>query len=171
MHLCFAGFFCFKMKKIINVHRDDDPDMYQCIGCSPHNPIGIKLEFWDDGESIISKWKPRPEFMGWVNVLHGGIQATLLDEIAAWVVYTKCETAGVTAELQVKYKNPVYINKGEITIKGRLLEKNKRIAIILAQLFDAGNELCAEARVKYYIFPENVAREKFHYPGIAAFYE
>ena len=159
------------MKKIINVHRNDDPEMYQCIGCSPHNPIGMKLEFWDDGENIISKWQPRPEFMGWVNVLHGGIQATLLDEIAAWVVYTKCETAGVTAQLQVKYEKPLYTSQGEITIKGRLMEKNKRIAIISAQIFDSENQLCAEAEIKYYIFPEKVAREKFHYPGIEAFYE
>ena len=159
------------MKKIINVHRHDDPAKYRCIGCSPHNPIGIKLEFWDDGESIVSFWQPRPEFMGWENVLHGGIQATLLDEIAAWVVYTKCETAGVTAELQVKYKKTVYTNKGKVTIKGRLLEKNRRMALILAQLFDADNQLCAEAHVKYFIFPEEIARDKFHYPGVAAFYE
>jgi uncharacterized protein (TIGR00369 family) len=145
--------------------------MYRCIGCSPHNPIGIKLEFWDDGESIVSKWQPRPEFMGWINVLHGGIQATLLDEIAAWVVYTKCKTAGVTAELQVKYKKPLYTNQGEITIKGRLLEQSKRTATILSQLFDHNDHLCAEAEIKYYIFPENIAREKFRYPGIAAFYE
>lgn len=159
------------MRKIINVHRHDDPDKYQCIGCSPYNPIGIKLQFWDDGKNIISKWKPRAEFMGWVDVLHGGIQATLLDEIAAWVVYTKCETAGVTTNLQVKYKKPVYTNRGELTIKAHLLEKNRRTAIILAQLFNNDGILCSEARVEYFIFSEKVAREKYHYPGIDAFYE
>lgn len=159
------------MKKILNPHRNDDPDQYQCIGCSPHNPIGIQLEFWDDGDQIISSWMPRPEFMGWVNVLHGGIQATLLDEVAAWVVYTKCETAGVTAELQVKYKKTVFTNRGEIKLKGKLLEQNRRMAIIQAQIFDGDDNLCAEAQVKYFIFPEEVAREKFHYPGIDAFYE
>lgn len=159
------------MKKILNPHRNDDPAQYQCIGCSPHNPIGIQLEFWDDGDQIISSWMPRPEFMGWVNVLHGGIQATLLDEVAAWVVYTKCQTAGVTAELQVKYKKTVFTNRGEIKLKGKLLEQNRRMAIIQAQILDAEDNLCAEAQVKYFIFPENIAREKFHYPGIDAFYE
>ncbi|TDN97754.1 PaaI family thioesterase [Sunxiuqinia elliptica] len=158
------------MKKLINAHRNDDPDKYRCIGCSPHNPIGIKLEFWDDGESIVSEWEPNPNFMGWVNVLHGGIQATLLDEIAAWVVYTKCATAGVTAELQVKYKKPVYTNKGKLKIKGTLIEQNRRLALIKAQLFDHEGELCAEADVKYFVFPEKVAREKFYYPGVNAFY-
>jgi len=159
------------MKKIINVHRNDDPEIYRCIGCSPHNPIGLKLEFWDDGDNIVSKWNPRREFEGWVEVLHGGIQATLLDEISAWVVYTKCRTAGVTAELKVKYKKPVYTNRGEILIKGRLVEMNKRLAFIHAQLFDADSQLCAEADVKYVIFSEEVARTKYYYPGIDAFYE
>jgi uncharacterized protein (TIGR00369 family) len=164
-------FYSKKMKKVINVHRNDDPEVYRCIGCSPHNPIGLKLEFWDDGESILSKWNPCREFEGWVEVLHGGIQATLLDEIAAWVVYTKCKTAGVTAELKVKYKKPVFTNQGEILIKGRLVEMNKRLAIIQAQLFNAENQLCAEADIKYVIFSEEMARKKYHYPGVDAFYE
>ena len=159
------------MKKIINPHRNDDPQKYQCIGCSPHNPIGIQLEFWDDGDQILSSWMPRPEFMGWENVLHGGIQATLLDEVAAWVVYTKCETAGVTAEIQVKYKKTVFTNHGKLNLTGKLIEQKRRMAIIQTQLLDADNQLCAEAKVKYFIFPEEVARKKFHYPGIEAFYE
>lgn len=166
-----AGFYFLAMRKIINIHRNDDPELYQCIGCSPHNPIGIKLEFWDDGESILSKWEPRPEFMGWVNVLHGGIQATLMDEIAAWVVYTKCATAGVTAELDIRYKKPVYTNRGEIIIKGQLKEMNKRLAFVTTQIFNNEEQLCAEAEVKYFIYPEKIAREKFFYPGVDAFYE
>ncbi|HKJ41098.1 MAG TPA: PaaI family thioesterase [Sunxiuqinia sp.] len=159
------------MKKIINPHENDDPSKYQCIGCSPFNPIGIRLEFWDVGDEILSSWFPRPEFMGWENVLHGGIQATLLDEVAAWVVYTKCQTAGVTAEIQVKYKKTVFMDRGALKLKGRLIGQNRRMAHIQTQIFDADNQLCAEAQVKYFIFPEEVAREKFHYPGIDAFYE
>ena len=159
------------MKKILNVHRNDDPQKYQCIGCSPHNPIGLKLEFWDDGEGLVAEWEPVPEFMGWENILHGGIQATLLDEIAAWVVYTKCETAGVTASLTIKYKKTVYTNQGKLVVKGKVLEQNKRFAIILGQLYSADGVLCAEAEMKYFIFPEEVAREKFNYPGVEAFYE
>ncbi|MGQ8338280.1 PaaI family thioesterase [Sunxiuqinia sp. A32] len=159
------------MRKILNIHRNDDPERYQCIGCSPFNPIGIKLEFWDDGEHILSEWEPRPEFMGWENVLHGGIQATLLDEISAWVVYTKCETAGVTSGINVKYKKPVYTNKGKLKLKARLKEMNRRIAVITAQLFDSEENLCSEAEVTYFIFSQEVAKAKFHYPGIRAFYE
>ena len=159
------------MKKITNVHRHDNPEKYQCIGCSPHNPIGMKLEFWDEGEGLYAEWEPRSEFMGWENVLHGGIQATLLDEIAAWVVYVKCETAGVTGEMQVKYKNPVYTNKGKLTLRGSIVEQNRRLATIKSQLYNADGELACEAILKYYLFPEKIAREKYNYPGVEAFYK
>ncbi len=159
------------MKKIINPHIANDPEQYQCVGCSPHNPIGLKLEFWEDGDEVISEWQPKPEFMGWVNVLHGGIQATLLDEIGGWVVYVKCQTAGVTAQLDVKYLKTLFSNKGKIKLKAELVKQEKRFATILAQLYSGDGELCTEATIRYFIFPENIAREKFHYPGIEAFFE
>jgi len=170
----FSGRLLFNpdiMRKIVNAHRDNDPDLYQCIGCSPHNPVGLKLEFWEDGDELYSEWEPQSHFMGWVNVLHGGIQATLLDEIGGWVVYVKCATAGVTTSLNVKYKEPVFTNNGKIMLRAKLLEQQKRLARIQAQLFDAEGKLCTEAELTYFIFPERIARQKYHYPGIEAFFE
>lgn len=159
------------MRKILNVHRNDDPEKYQCIGCSPFNPIGLKLEFWEDGEELYAEWEPQAHFVGWVDVLHGGIQATMLDEIGGWVVYVKCETAGVTTSLDVKYRETVFTNTGKIILRAKLVERQKRIAKIRAQLFNADGKMCTEADISYFVFPENIAREKFHYPGIEAFFE
>ena len=53
-------------------------------------------------------------------VVHGGIQSTLLDEIAGWVVYVKCGTVGLTAEMKVKFRHPLYIDQGEITIRAKI---------------------------------------------------
>src|SRR5690554_7450779 len=50
-------------------------------------------------------------------ILHGGIQATLMDEAAAWVVFVCLKTAGLTTELTTRYLKPVYIENGQITIK------------------------------------------------------
>ena len=56
---------------------------YFCFGCAPNNESGLKMEFYEDGDEIVSKWVPEARFQGWLNTLHGGIQATLLDEICA----------------------------------------------------------------------------------------
>ena len=42
------------MKKIINPWRDHPG--YNCFGCCPDNPIGLHMEFYEDGDYIVSKW-------------------------------------------------------------------------------------------------------------------
>ena len=157
------------MKKIINPYTKL-PDS-NCFGCSSNNKQGLQMQFYEDGDYIKSKWNPRFEFAGYSNILHGGIQATILDEIASWVVYIKTKTAGVTADLNVKYKSPVFVDKGELEITGKLIDLNKRLATIEAKLLNPDGKVCAEGIVKYFIFPPKVAEEKYNYPGIEAFFE
>lgn len=80
------------MKKIINPWKDMEG--YNCFGCSPDNEAGVRMEFYEDGDEVVSIWKPRPEYQGWLNTLHGGIQSVLLDEICGWVVFRKLQTGG-----------------------------------------------------------------------------
>jgi len=163
--------FLYIMRKIKNIHLTDDPDVYQCFGCSPHNEFGLHLEFWEDGDELVSYWNPRPVLQSYPKVVHGGIQSTLLDEIAGWVVYVKCGTVGVTAEMNVKFRQPLMIDQGEITIRAGLKEQNKRIATIQARLINTSGKTCAEAEIRYFLLSETDAREKYNYPGIDAFFE
>jgi len=156
------------MKKIINPFVKLNG--YNCFGCSPHNNFGLQMEFVEDGEYLVSKWKPKEYLAGYGNILHGGIQSTILDEIASWVVYVKVKTAGVTASLNVKYKNAVYTDKGEITIRAKLIEQNKKFATIYAELVDNSGAVCSEAEIKYFIFPPEIAQKKYNYPGYEAFF-
>ncbi|KAF0202676.1 MAG: hypothetical protein FD170_1850 [Bacteroidetes bacterium] len=157
------------MKKIRNPFVEKEG--YNCFGCSPGNKLGLNLTFSEDGEFIISKWLPKPHFQGWQNVLHGGIQATLLDEIASWLVFIKLNTSGVTSRMDVKLKKPVYTDMGELILKAKLKEMNRNIAVIETWLYNPEMELCTYAIMHYYTFKEEIAREKLWYPGSEAFYE
>lgn len=143
---------------------------YNCFGCSSNNHYGLQMTFFEDGDFIISKWQPKNHLQGFLNILHGGIQATLMDEIASWVVFVKLRTSGVTSGMEVKYHKPVSILDNGLLLKAKLLELRKRIAIIYVELLDSNNNKCTEATINYYIYPEAVAKEKLHYPGIEAFY-
>ena len=157
------------MKKIINPYAQSGRESYQCFGCSPKNPIGLQLEFWQDGNVVIAKWMPRKSLEGFVNILHGGIQATLLDEIASWAVQTLCKTVGVTSSMEISYRRPVLISAGEISLRATIREAGSRIAIVDTQLFGNDGKLCASAVIKYFLFnPEKAAAEYF-YPGVDAF--
>jgi uncharacterized protein (TIGR00369 family) len=158
------------MRKITNPFNEmASKGEYNCFGCSPANEIGLHLEFWEDGNEVLAKWMPDKKYEGWMGVLHGGIQATLLDEVAAWIVFIKLKTSGVTAEMNISYKKPVYLLKGEISVRGKLISTEKRLAKLECTLFDGNNEACATATVTYFCFPEEIARAKYNYPGVEAF--
>ena len=144
---------------------------YHCFGCSPYNNIGLKLQFWENGEELLADWKPEKSMEGWTGILHGGIQAALLDELAGWIVLIKRRTAGVTAGLNLKYIKPVYISKGIVTVKGKIVSSNGKLTHIECSLLDGEKTECVKAQITYFCFPEKIARAKYHYPGIEAFFE
>jgi acyl-coenzyme A thioesterase PaaI-like protein len=144
---------------------------YNCIGCSPQNSIGYQLDFYIDEETktLFAEWQPHLTYQGYKNVVHGGIQATLLDEIASWVVYTVLGTGGVTSQMHIRYRKPVFITDGPVKIKAWLIKNEKKIADIQTELCNGNDVLCAEGVVQYFVYPENVAREKYGYPGLENF--
>ncbi|MDX9929163.1 MAG: PaaI family thioesterase [Bacteroidales bacterium] len=151
------------------VRNPFDPSGYNCFGCSSGNPAGLKLSFTETDETVEAQWTPDSRYEGYINVLHGGIIATLLDEVAAWFVYVKLGTSGVTSELRVRYLHPVHISKGIINVKASLISQSGRKAIMKCCLYDGESKLCAESETEFFVFPSEVAGRRFFYPGREAF--
>ena len=157
------------MRKIINPFPGSEG--YRCFACSPDNRFGLNMTFAEDGDEVICNWEPRDHFQGYRNILHGGIQSTLLDELAAWVVFVKVKTSGTTSRIEVFYHKPVFTNQGIIRLRGRLSEIKGNIATVKAEIVDTRGEVCTEATVDYYTFPEKIARKKLYFPGYEKFFE
>lgn len=151
------------MRKISNPYLNIP--RYNCFGCSPDNHDGLRMEFYEDGDEIISEWEPSFRFHGYLNILHGGIQATLIDEIACWVVLVKLKTGGVTARLDMKLKKPVIADKGKITLRAKLVKVKKSLAEISVNLCGYDGEICATATVWYFIYPAEDAVRSLNYPS------
>ncbi|MDF1575997.1 MAG: PaaI family thioesterase [Bacteroidales bacterium] len=142
---------------------------YSCFGCSPTNPSGLHMEFYKEGEELLCRWDPSEHYQGFHNILHGGIQATMMDEIASWVVFIMLDTAGVTYQLNSRFRQPVLISKGVVTLRASLLSQQKRLAEIEARLYDGEGVLCAESQASYFVFPREKAVSEMHFPGRDAF--
>ncbi|MFO8128530.1 MAG: PaaI family thioesterase [Bacteroidales bacterium] len=150
------------MEKISNPYRTLEG--YDCFGCSPDNPIGLKMEFYEDGDGVVSTWQPTKHYQGFKNVLHGGIQATMMDEIASWAVSCKLKTAGLTSRMEIRFLKPVHTHKGPVTLRAKIDSfPRKRLANVGVLLFNEEDILCAEAMVQYYIFPPDVAKERLNF--------
>jgi len=156
------------MKKIINPYINYEG--FNCFGCSPNNPIGLKMEFIDEGEYLICNWEPQEIFQGYIHILHGGVQATLMDEIASWYILTKLGTAGLTSKMETHHRKPIFTNKGKLLIKARLKEKTTRIARIDVEIYNNDGSLGATGVIDYFILSSQQAEEKLMYPGKEAFY-
>ena len=136
---------------------------YNCIGCSPDNPFGLHLHFYEDGDDIVSKWKPSSNYQGWLNTLHGGIQALLLDEVCGWVITRKLQTAGVTSKMETRYKRPVSTLDTELTVRAHIREQRRNIVVIDATLADSTGTICTEATCTYFAFPKEKAQRDVHF--------
>jgi acyl-coenzyme A thioesterase PaaI-like protein len=137
-------------KKIINPYVGMAG--YNCFACSPDNPIGLHLSFYEDGDDIVCHWKPNDNYTSWINTLHGGIQALLLDEICGWVVARKVKTGGVTTNMDLRYRHPVTTDGQKIEVRARIRERKRNLIVIDATLADGDGQICTEATCTYFTF-------------------
>ncbi len=156
------------MRKILNPYPKYPG--YNCFGCSPKNENGLKMEFSEDGDTIICDWKPVDFLQGYYNVLHGGIQATLMDEIGSWYIQVKLKTAGVTSSMNVRYLKPVSMVKGNINLRASMIKMRRNLVDILVELYDSDKQLCAKADITYFTFSQEVAKKELHYPDFEEFF-
>ncbi|MFN8543911.1 MAG: PaaI family thioesterase [Candidatus Binatia bacterium] len=78
-----------------------------CFGCSPTNPLGLKASFLRRGDRVVADYTVADAYHGAPGVVHGGIVATLLDEVSCVAALFVGGVHVVTGELTVRYEAPV----------------------------------------------------------------
>ena len=152
------------MKRIINPNLGiSEEEGYNCFACAPHNVHGLHMEFYEDGDDVVCHWTPESHFQGWTDTLHGGIQATLIDETAGWVIARKLQTTGMTTNLNVKYKRPISTTPDtKLEIRAHIHTMKRNFALLEATITCNG-ELCTTAELTFYCFSQERAKEEFHF--------
>ena len=151
------------MKKIINPYIGQEDEGYNCFACAPHNPHGLKMEFYEDGDDIVCFWTPRPDYQSWQDTLHGGIQATLIDETAGWLITRKFQTSGMTTAFNLKYRKPVATGEDptvEVRVRAREVKRN---FVFMDATLKCDGELCTTAELTFFCFSPKEATEKFFF--------
>ncbi len=125
-------------------------DNNYCFACGKDNEQGLRLEVVHGDGAAQTELILRPEHQGWVDIAHGGIVSTILDEMMAHAIYTRLEQF-VTAEITVRYKKAVPIGR-PLVAKGEITETNKRRIMARAELrLKETNDLLATAHSKFLI--------------------
>ena len=120
---------------------------HNCFACGRDNAIGMRLKI-ELGDGVASTtWVGGHDYVGWSDKLHGGIIATLLDEVMAWAP-SSYDSWAVTAEMTVRYRSPAL--PGEtLEAKGRVVERRRRIYRVAGEVRGADGRLVAEGSGRY----------------------
>ncbi len=126
-----------------------------CFACGKHNPDGLGLEFHIDTDTGIvqSEYTPPTRYQGYGGVVHGGILATLLDEIMAHSLWQR-GIAAVTAKMALRYREPVPIGE-RLLIYGRTTEERGKLATTEGWLTTATGTKLVEATATFFKSPPN----------------
>lgn len=111
----------------------DDDQM--CFCCGPKNPIGLKLSFDEspDGRTR-TVWTPRREHQGFRDIVHGGLVATVLDEVMVRMLYLR-DIHAVTGTMETKLLRPLRAGR-PYRFEAWLVKDRGRAVLTEAEAFD-----------------------------------
>ena len=129
-----------------------DGGLNHCFGCGSENALGLRLEFRETDDGVEVTHLVPGQFAGPPGVVHGGIQATLLDEVLCMTAYAKRNTGVVTGELTVRYLRPAP-TETPLVVRGRVVEDLADSFVIAGEIIVAatGQEV---ARGRGRFFPK-----------------
>ena len=120
---------------------------HHCFACGASNPIGMRLHIELSEGAARTEWVVGEDYVGWSDKLHGGIIATLLDEVMAWAP-SSFDSWAVTAEMTVRYRAAA--SPGDrLTATGRVAKRRRRIYEVVGEVRGPDNRLIAEGRGTY----------------------
>jgi uncharacterized protein (TIGR00369 family) len=101
----------------------------RCFGCGADNPQGLRLSFIETDDGVEVEYSVPSHLEGARGIVHGGIQATLLDEALCMTAYAKLGYPVMTGELTVRYVRPAP-SATPLIVWGRISEARDNSAFI-----------------------------------------
>lgn len=137
--------------------QDEIPDN-DCWGCGPHNPHGLHVKSYWEGDEAVCVWQPQPwHRAGPPHILNGGIIATVFDcHCVCTAIAAAYRDEGraigsappiwyATGSLEVTYRRPTPI-AAPVTLRARIEEVAGRKTMLTCTLTSEAEE-CATAKV------------------------
>ena len=123
-----------------------------CFVCGEENPRGMHARSYVNGDRIELPFIAPFEFAGWRTVVHGGLVATVLDEVMTWAAIVGSRKPCFSAEFSVRLLRPLSPGTA-CTAVGRLKESRKRLFLTEAFLEDEAGRCYARAEGRYMTVP------------------
>jgi acyl-coenzyme A thioesterase PaaI-like protein len=129
-----------------------------CFGCGERNPIGLKLVFYRTGDRVRAEFVPERNYEGYLQMTHGGIVATVLDEAMSWAVIDAGNRLAVTGRMTIQFRKPVPSGQG-LVVEGWITRDRRRAVETAAELRDAEGEVLVTASALFVRVSDEQQRE------------
>jgi uncharacterized protein (TIGR00369 family) len=137
---------------------------HNCFACGELNEHGLKLRLHLGERRSWTDFVPDARFEGWAGITHGGILATILDEVMAWALVAE-DNWGVTARLSIDFKRPVPVGS-QVRAEGWVVRSRRRLVDTAGQVVDSNGALLAVATAVYVAANEERKRQLMAQYGV-----
>ena len=112
---------------------------HNCFACGTLNANGLGLLLHIEPQQCWTQLALDRRFEGWDGIAHGGITATILDEVMAWSLVGS-DNWGVTARLAVGFRRPVPVET-PIRAVGWITTARRRVVDTAARIIEVSSGL------------------------------
>ncbi len=132
---------------------------FHCFGCDPHHPKGLRLSFDVAGpDRLQTRFTISGEYVGAERFVHGGIIATVFDDLMKWCLLRFRRCAHITVQMEQRFRHPIFVDTplvGEAAIVEDLPDGKVRLTATLAAASEPGTIL-AEGSAVFAVTPPDL---------------
>jgi acyl-coenzyme A thioesterase PaaI-like protein len=147
--------FSQKLRNLFEKYTD-----HNCFACSSRNQIGLKLEIVQNDEDCFSDFILSNDYTGFPNIIHGGIQATVIDEVGFWAMYNKYKTIGFTTRMTLDYLNKLEANTKLRAIATKI-ERNNTLVNVEVKILNKDNAVGTIGNLNYKLVNDILLKKYF----------
>ena len=120
-----------------------------CFGCGQNNPIGLKLNFKQDGNTVRAEFTPSEHHQGWPGIVHGGILICLLDEAMSYAAHFEGITC-LTAKMEIKLKRLALLGE-PLIVTSSIIRNTRKLIETKAKVSLRDGTVVAEGKAKQFV--------------------
>jgi uncharacterized protein (TIGR00369 family) len=136
------------------------PHTAGCLVCGPGNPKGLRLQLFVDPETGIvqTRFVTKIEHIGFEGVAHGGVIATVMDEVMVWAASWAGKRFCLCGEMSVRFRHRAEVGQ-PLICTARVESVRSKLIATIGEATDESGRIVATSTGKYVPLTDDVNQE------------